>query len=296
MDLRRLRYFVAVAEYGNISKAAERIFLTQPALSRQIKTLEEEVGHPLIERRAHSIELTPTGKALLDEARDLLRHADEALERVRSCARSVRLCIGYAPSLASGLLSHAVESFMQKHANVRVELRDLSSQEMLDQLQDGRIDIAITVNPERETRGLHWCPLAEIQWRLAVHHQHPLARRTKVSAAQIAEEPLQVYLLRDYPEYWALITAWMRKEGQTPAIGGEHDGIHSLLAAVDSGLGVAVVTTTAADFLPKKVRLKMLETTPKVLHIAAAYRTGREEEKHLAVFAEELRLAAQSSK
>ncbi len=294
MDLRRLRYFVAVAECGNISKAAEKIFLTQPALSRQIKTLEDEIGHQLLERQAHSIRLTPTGNALLAEARDLLKHADEALERVRSCAQSVRLRIGYAPSLASGLLSYAVESFVQKHANVRVELRDLSSQEMLEQLQNGEIDIAITVAPERETRGLHWYPLTEITWRLAVHHEHPLARLSKVSAAEIAKEPMQVYNLRDYPEYWGLITAWMREEGQMPSIGGEHDGVNSLLAAVGAGLGVAVVTTTAADFLPKKVRLKALTSTPKILPIAAAYRTGREEEKHLAVFAEELRIAGQA--
>ena len=87
VELRQLRYFVAVAEQGNISRAAKKIFLTQPALSRQIKALEEEVGQCLLERQAHSIRLPPAGEALLREARDLLQHADQMLERVRSASR-----------------------------------------------------------------------------------------------------------------------------------------------------------------------------------------------------------------
>src|SRR5512139_2553962 len=97
MELRQLRYFVAVAETGNISRAAKGIFLTQPALSRQIKALEEEIGQCLLERQAHSIRLTPVGQALLREARELLRHADQMLQRVRAAGSEVRLCVGYAP-------------------------------------------------------------------------------------------------------------------------------------------------------------------------------------------------------
>src|SRR5207249_801912 len=99
MELRQLRYFVAVAEEANITRAAQKMFLTQPALSRQIKTLEEEIGQCLFERQAHSIRLTPVGEALLREARDLLQRADQVLERVRSAGRGVRLRVGYAPSL-----------------------------------------------------------------------------------------------------------------------------------------------------------------------------------------------------
>ena len=87
MELRQLRYFVAVAEEGNISRAAKRIFLTQPALSRQIKALEDEIGQCLLERQAHSIRLTPVGEALLREARELLQHAEQVLERVRAAGR-----------------------------------------------------------------------------------------------------------------------------------------------------------------------------------------------------------------
>jgi DNA-binding MarR family transcriptional regulator len=115
MELRQLRYFVAVAEDGNISRAAKRIFLTQPALSRQIKALESEIGQCLFERQAHSIRLTPVGEALLDEARELLDHAERMVERVRGAGRGVRLRVGYAPSLAAGILSVTVVNFTQTH-------------------------------------------------------------------------------------------------------------------------------------------------------------------------------------
>src|SRR6188474_1004120 len=105
MELRQLRYFVAVAEEANISRAAQKIFLTQPALSRQIKALEEEIGQCLLKREAHSIRLTSAGEMLLREARALLQRADEMRERIRTASQSVRLRVGYAPSLASGLLS-----------------------------------------------------------------------------------------------------------------------------------------------------------------------------------------------
>src|ERR1039458_2957476 len=105
MELRQLRYFVAVAETGNISRAAQKMFLTQPALSRQVKALEDEVGQCLLERKAHSIRLTPAGETLLREARELFQRADQMLERVRTAGQSVRLRVGYAPDRKSTRLN-----------------------------------------------------------------------------------------------------------------------------------------------------------------------------------------------
>jgi len=182
MELRQLRYFVAVAETGNISRAAKKLFLTQPALSRQIKALEDEFGECLLERQAHSIRLTPAGEILLGEARELFQRADLLLERVRAAGRGVRLRVGYAPSLASGLLAEAVESFAQKHPNARVELFDLSSKEMLAGLEDETLDVVLTVAPERDSRGLKWAPLLQASWQMAVNRKHPLASYHHASA------------------------------------------------------------------------------------------------------------------
>jgi LysR family transcriptional regulator, benzoate and cis,cis-muconate-responsive activator of ben and cat genes len=293
MELRQLRYFVAVAEETNISRASQKLFLTQPALSRQIKALEEEIGQCLLERKAHSISLTPAGEALLREARELLQHADQVLERVRAAGQSVRLRVGYAPSLATGLLSAAVENFAQKHPHARVDLFDLSTKEMLAGLENDTLDVALTVGSDRDGHGLKWTPLVRVNWQLAVNRNHPLARRSSVTPEEVARGPLLVFCQRDYPEYWEIIIGWLREHRQRPAIAGEYDGVNSLLAAVESGLGIALVSTSAARLAPERVRLKPLSGAPKSLCIAAGYRVGREAEKPLAVFIEELRHAAQ---
>ena len=292
MELRQLRYFVAVAEDGNISRAAKRIFLTQPALSRQIKALEDEIGQCLLKREAHSIRLTPVGEALLREARELIQHAEQVLERVRAAGRGVRLRIGYAPSLAAGMLSVAVANFTQTHPNARVELFDLSTEEMLTGLENDKLDVALSVGQQRRTRGLNWTPLMQAPWQLVVNSNHPLARRSQVTPAEVAREPLLVFCQRDYPEYWDIIAGWLRAHRQRPRIAGEYDGLESLMAAVESGLGVALLTSRTAHRVPERVRLKKLSAAPEPVCIAVGQRDNRVDDKPLAVFVEELRKAA----
>ncbi|MFI5357556.1 MAG: LysR family transcriptional regulator [Opitutales bacterium] len=296
MELRQLRYFVAVAETGNISRAAQKIFLTQPALSRQIKALEDEIGQCLLERKAHSVHLTPAGETMLREARELLLHADQATERVRATSAGGRLRIGYAPSLASGFLSPAVANFVQVHPGTRVELLDLSTEEMLTGLDAGELDVVVTVTPANQTRGLKWVSLVSSPWRLAVNLQHPLARAPKVKPAEVAREPLLVYNKHEYPGYWESITEWLKENGVRARIAGEYNGIDSLLAAVESGLGVALVAARMANLFPRRVRMKVLTVPPQPLCIAAGCRSDRSDDKALAVFVEELRRTAAALK
>jgi LysR family transcriptional regulator, benzoate and cis,cis-muconate-responsive activator of ben and cat genes len=291
MELRQLRHFMAVAEEGNISRAAKKIFLTQPALSRQIKALEDEIGQCLLERQAHSIRLTPVGEALLREARELLQHADLLLERVRAAGHGLHLRVGYAPSLAAGILSAAVESFTQTHPNARVELFDLSTAEMMAGLESDKLDVALTVGQENGARGLKWTPLVRAPFRLAVNRNHPLARRQSVTPAEMARAPLLAYCQRDYPEYRDMLTGWLQEQGQRPRITSEYDGVDSLMAAVESGLGIALVATRMGRLVPERVRLKTLSPAPPPLCIAAGYRADRADDKPLAVFIAELRNA-----
>ena len=295
MELRQLRYFVSVAETGSISRAAQKIFLTQPALSRQIKALEEELGELLLDRQAHSFRLTAAGEILLEEARGLLQRADLLAERVRAAGKEVRLRIGYAPSLASGLLSTAVESFVQKHRNAQVELFDLSSQELLAGLEAGTLDVVLTVAPKTSTQGLEWTPLLQLPWGLAVSRNHPLAGRKEVTTEEAARERLLVFCQRDYPEYRAILTNWLRDHHQSPFIATEYDGVSSLMAAVESGLGVAVVTTGSERLLPERVLLKPLPEGPEPLSIMVGYRPARSGSRSCEVFIEELRLAARTA-
>ncbi len=294
MELRQLRYFVAVAETGNISTAAKKIFLTQPALSRQIKALETEIGQGLLERRAHSVHLTTVGEGFLREARELLQHADQVLERVRTAGRGVRLRVGYAPSLASGILSVAVGNFTQAHPDAKVELFDFSTSEMFAELESNKLDIILTVATDTETRGLKWAPLVRTTWKLAVNRKHPFVNQQRISPAQMAREPLLAFCQRDYPEYWEIINRWLTEHRQHPKIGGEYDGVESLMTAVESGLGVAVVTARTAQLFHNRAQFKNLSPGPKPLCIAAGYRMDRGDHPLLAVFIEDLRNAAQA--
>ncbi|MEY4489060.1 MAG: hypothetical protein RIQ79_1568 [Verrucomicrobiota bacterium] len=295
MELRQLRYFVAVAEAGNISRAAEKIFLTQPALSRQIKALEGEIGQCLLERQAHSIRLTPTGEALLREARELLAHADQVLEKTRATGRGLRLRVGYAPSLAGGMLAQAVENFTQLHAGARVELFDLSTVEMLAGLEAEELDVVITVAGDARPRGVRWTPLVRTPWRLAVGPRHRLAGKARVTPAEVAKQRMLVFCQRDYPEYREILKDWLGENRLRADIVGEYDGGDSLMAAVESGLGVALVTARMALRFEKRVPTKPITKGPKPLCIVAGHRTDRATAAALAVLVEDLRVAAQGA-
>lgn len=296
MELRQLRYFVAVAEEGNISRAAKKIFLTQPALSRQIKALEEEFGHCLLERQAHSIRLTAAGEILLREARELLTHADALLERVRTTGSGLRLRVGYAPSFAAGILATAVNNFTQVHENAQVELLDLSTKEMLSGLEDGKLDIALTIRREDETRGLLWTPVLKTAVSLAVGRRHALAGEKRVAVADLGREKFCVFRRSEYPEYWDAVGGWLREQGLRPRIAGEYDGGESMMAAVEAGLGVALLPTSIGRLFPERACLLTLTPSPPPVIVHAGIRSDRCDDKPLKVFVEELKNAAKSLK
>src|SRR6478736_9522047 len=129
MELRHLRYFAAVASHGSFSRAANNLHLTQPALSRQVKDLEEELGVPLFLRGTNAVTLTEAGELFYEEARDLLARADQAILRVRGQAKQEILRVGYGPSLTSGLMPRAIEKLQAAAPGVRLELEDLSPAE-----------------------------------------------------------------------------------------------------------------------------------------------------------------------
>lgn len=291
MELRQLRYFVAVAGEGNISRAAEKIFLTQPALSRQMQALEAEIGRPLLERQANAIRLTPAGEVLAREGRALLEAAEALVARVRA-AGGFRLRVGYAPSLAAGLLPVALAAFTRRHPEAQVELADLATAEMLAGLREESLDLAILARREGQWPGLRWVPLLRSPWRLAVPARHPLAGRRRVPPTALAGETLVGFDRRGYPEYWQRVDAWLREHRLRPRRAGEYDGGESLLSAVAAGLGVALVTARVAEEFPRRAKYLALAHPPPPLCVAAAFRTAEALAQPVREFVAELRLAA----
>lgn len=285
MELRQLQLFLAAAEEGSITGAAKRMHLTQPALSRQIKALEEELGVDLFTRGAHSVTLTPAGGVLLEEGGKLLERADRVVKLVRASAEGEPLRVGYAPSLAGPLLGLALERFSQLHPRARVQLSDLSSVEMRDALAQGRIDVAVTVPWEGDAQSIRWTPVRRHPWCVAVSPSHPLAARGKITLADLDGQRLLLFAKNEYPEYWQGVTKMFRDHGLQAKVAGEFDGVTSLGAAVEAGLGVAFM---AAGSRVDRVVMLPLDPEPEPVCVAVAVSTAREASKVVEVFVREL--------
>jgi len=175
-----------------------------------------------------------------------------------------------------------------------VELFDLSTNELLTGLESKKLDIALTVGGDTAIRGIAWTPLLHTPWRLALKRKHPLAGRARITPAEAAHEPLLIFCKRDYPEYWSIVNGWFREHGQRPKIGGEYDSSETLMAAVEAGLGVAIVTARTAQIFRSRALIKMLATEPSPLCVVAGYRSDLTDPKPLAVFVEDLRNAAKT--
>ena len=268
MELRHLRYFIAAAEEENVSRAALKLRVSQPGISRQIKDLEDEIGFQLFERSAKSLKLTEAGKFFLTEAKSILQRADDAVKNARAVAGGTNgeINVGYAPSLTVQILPQALRAFQEKFPGVRVALHDLSTEEMLSQIGEKKLQVALTVRPPAKLlRGLNIEELAHYTICVAVAPKHPLAKSKSISLEQISREPLLGYSRKDYPEYHEMLEKLFASIGRKPRIVGEHDGVTSIVAAVEAGHGFALVPSCVACMVggsPQGPRLKLIPLKP----------------------------------
>jgi DNA-binding transcriptional LysR family regulator len=274
MELRHLRYFVVVAEEQNVTRAAERLHVSQPPLSRQIHDLEEELGVELFRRTAKSLALTDAGKVFLREARAVLLRADQAVESVRAAAANCQghLRVGYAPSLTAKFLPGALRLFERVSPGVHVSLHDLSSEECMQRLAARKLDLALTIEPSHPgKRGLVFEKLAAHAVLCAVGTAHPLAGKRSVRLGQLAGEAFVIYAEEDYPEYVEWFRKMCRTAGFRPKIAGEYDGATGLITAVESGRGIALVASTLKCLAGP--RLTFLGLIPRIapLRMGALY-------------------------
>jgi DNA-binding transcriptional LysR family regulator len=277
MELRHLRYFVAVAEEENVTRAAQRLHVSQPPLSRQIRDLEEELSVQLFERGAKSVRLTDAGRVFLNEARAVLDRAEEATRAVKaiSSGASGELHVGYAPSLAVDILPRALRQFQVEMPGVRVQLHDLSTDEMLTGLRDNKIAVALMVQqPAQNLRGLHSVQLQCYRISIAVSPIHPLARLKQVGFDQIVSERILGYSQKDYPEFlhWFVRLPW--PNNKAPRLAEEHDSVTSLIAAVEVGRGIAVAPDSLACLAGPRLKLVPLVPQPEPFAVIGAWRSS----------------------
>ncbi|GAA5483057.1 LysR family transcriptional regulator [Haloferula sargassicola] len=290
MDSKLVRAFLAVVDAGSITAAARKLGLTQPALSRRIQALEEELGVPLLERGAHSVSISPAGRVLERDGRKWLAMGAQVRQRVVSAGLGESLRVGYSPSLAGDLLGPALERFSQLHPRVRVQLSDLSTAEMKDALKEGDLDLIVTVPDPSDGAGIHWEPVLQRELRLAVSLGHRLAKLDRVAVSELAEESLLMFAREGYPDYWRRVGAFFAEQGISPRVVGEFDGLSSLSMAVQAGIGVALMADRGPDRSLPGLTLLSLHPDPQPICVSAGWRN--EPQAPARVLIEELKRSA----
>lgn len=278
MELRHLRYFATVAEHLHFTHAAARLRVAQPALSRQIRDLEAELGVQLLERGPRAVRLTEAGAAYLVEARAILEHAENATQLVRAVARGERgeIHVGYAPSLTVELLPCTLHAFHNQAPGVNVKLHDLSSEEMLVGLREGRLHLNLVARPSARTLGgLKFELLREYPLCVALPPAHRLARAKRVDLRAVATATLVAYSRAEYPEYHAMLTELFGQIDATPRIGEEHDSAASLIAAAEIGRGLAIVPACLGLLAGLRLKFRPLSPAPAPVQLGAVYDAQR---------------------
>ncbi len=304
MELRHLRYFIAVAEEENVTRAAARLHVAQPALSRQIRDLEQALGVALFEHTARTVRLTAAGRHFLEEARGVISRFQQAVHSVREFAHGAEeeFHLGYAPSLTTRILPQALREFQSACPRVCVKLHDLSTGEMLAGLRERTLDAALLVrlrNPAAD--GLLYDEIARFRPSVALSWSHRLADVEHLGVRDLAGEPLIGYRQSDYPEY----REWLEQVfdgGNVPRMVVESDSSSSLIAAVETGSDLAVVQEGFDVLAGGRLKVRLLrgaekavfsfgvarrkddasEAVSKFVHVLRSVRTTLEAEKKTA--------------
>jgi DNA-binding transcriptional LysR family regulator len=235
LDLRKLRYFVAVADKLHFGRAADELHIAQPALSRQIRALEQDLGTPLLIRDSHGVELTDAGRQLLTDAGPLLASAHAVRRRVTVAARgNQRLMVGFR---AGTTVTPAVQLFATRHPNVIVDVQRIESDNQAAMLLDGRIDVAYVRLPIDET-GLRVTPLYTEPRVAVLPAGHRLAGKEQITEADLAGEPL----------VWPGDASTQPTKRPHPDAGYLVRGVDETLEHVGAGRGISFLARSATVF------------------------------------------------
>lgn len=278
MELRHLRYFVAVAEELHFGRAAARLHIAQPPLSRQIRDLEREVGTPLFERVPRGVALTPAGHAFLPEARLTLAQAERAQRTAQRAARGEvgRLRVGFVEAaIYSSVLPDVLGFFRMHLPSIGISLFEMDPAQQADAFREGRIDLGILHSPPPDAdRWLAVEPVFTDPLIAAMPRAHRLADRQRLTLGHLGAEPFVLFPRRLAPDaYDALITR-CRSAGFGPRVVQEATGWHTLAGLVGAGVGIAFVPRSLASFQQPGVVYRRVRGLAAGVGLSAAWRRG----------------------
>ena len=244
MELRHLKYFVAVSERQNFTRAAEELHVAQPAISQQIKSLEEEIGVLLLRRNKRSVKLTAAGHAFLSEAREILAHAELSKQIARRAARGETgsLAIGCVGAGASAFLPNLIRLYRKRFPAVRVHLFELTPEQQLQAFSREKIDVGFTRPLDAaDKKNFAQELIYHDRLMLAVPDTHALAKAGPVRLQKLVSADFVMFKRSEAPKLTNAMTQLCAKAGFTPQVVSELPMIQTMLVAVAASIGVALV-------------------------------------------------------
>jgi len=247
MELRHLRSFLAVAEYLHFRRAAQTIHLSQPALSLQIRALEDELGVALFVRDRRKTLLTPAGQMFRDEAREMLQRSERAVSRARRAALGQVgiLRVGFVSTAVAILVPPIVKRFRELYPDVELELGNVLTADQIVRLRERRLDAGFLRLPVTAEEQLQITVLHQEPFILVLPVAHPLAKAQSLRLHDLRSANFVMYARRQAPGFHDRILGILNSSGVSPHVVQEASDIYSVVALVAAGLGVAVLPSSA---------------------------------------------------
>ncbi|AOY91214.1 LysR family transcriptional regulator [Cupriavidus sp. USMAA2-4] len=280
MDLRRIRHFVVLAETLNFRRAAERLHMAQPPLSVSIQKLEAELGTTLFTRDARGVALTPSGRAALAEARRMLFHAAQFSDAARSADSGTGgvLRVGFVGSTTFALLPRLVPIFRAEYPGVELVLREATSARILQWLDEEALDVGLVRTPLLRHSGATLLPLEHDGFVAALPRGNALAGKGPLRLAELAGERFIMYAADEAAGLHSAAMSACQLAGFVPRVAQEAIQVQTVLALVESGLGVALVPSIMQRFASERIVYRELEDYPAAaaIGLALAYRPDQQ--------------------
>jgi len=276
MELRHLRYFVAVGEEEHYGRAAQMLHVAQPALSRQIQDLEEEVGFKLFERLPRGVKLSVAGKLFLEDARRILQQVNEAAARAARVARGQAgtLRIGFTENASwHGVVPDSLRRFRERQPDAELQLHPAGSVDQIQDIRSGRVDAGFVFNPSKNDEELDQLPVAMQHVELAAPKGHPLSKIKKLRLRDLVDAPFIWFPRREAPAFYDRLMHECYRGGlKSPRIVQEAANEATILSLVSHGMGVGWVNGTARWRCPKQVVILSIADLNMPLPMALAWR------------------------
>ncbi len=272
MELRHLRYFLAVAEELHFGRAAARIHIAQPPLSKQIQQLEKEIGVQLFKRSKRNVELTDAGRIFQREALGILNSLENAVKKTKLAAwgETGWLSVGFIASSTYDVLPIILKEFKKRHPEVELVLQEIQSSEQNQALREGRIHVSFARFPKREP-GLVFETVYSEQLIAALPQSHPLNKKRSLNLSDLATEP---FILQPYPPspHADNTIQIFANAGLTPRIVQTVEEIHTALGLVAAGIGITLLPSSIQNMRNRGIEYRNLKNPTPVLEMKMGYR------------------------